>query len=173
MAINPDLIKRQWYAVYIRSRAEKKVYEDLQFQGIGAFLPLQRKLRKWSDRKKWVEMPLIPGYCFVHVTRKEYDQVLYNNNVVCYVTFEGKAAVIRDDQIDFLKRMLRMTDKEVEVSHETFVPGQKVEVIAGPLIGMRGELVETRGKHRFILRIEQIETVFSVEIPAGDLTLIH
>ncbi len=164
---------KQWFAVYIRARAEKKVFNDLKQQGIEAYLPLQRKLRMWSDRKKWVEMPMISGYCFVRITRKEYDQVLYNVNVVRYVTFEGKAAVIRDSQIDFLKRMLHETDVEVEVTHENFKPGQKVEVIAGPFIGMRGELVESRGKHRFILRIEQIETVFAIEIPQADLVLIN
>jgi transcription antitermination factor NusG len=164
---------KYWYAVYTRSRAEKKVFNDLTLQGIEVFLPLQRKLRKWSDRKKWVEIPLMSGYCFVHITRKEYDQVLQNANVVCYITFEGKAAVIRDSQIDFLKRMLHMADVKVEVSHEKLIPGQKVEVIAGPLIGMRGELVESRGKHRFILRIEQIDTVFSVEVPEADLTPVE
>ncbi len=162
-------LPKQWFAVYTRARAEKKVYAELRQQGIESFLPLQRKLRRWSDRKKWVEVPMISGYCFVRITRKEYDQVLYNANVVRYVTFEGKAAVIRDNQIDFLKRMLHQTDAEVEVSHEKLVPGQKVEVIAGPFNGMMGELVESRGKHRFILRIEQIETVFAIEIPQADL----
>lgn len=162
--------KKLWYAIYTRSRAEKKVYDELRLRDIEAFLPLQRKLRRWSDRKKWVDMPLIPGYCFVRITRKEYDIVLHTANVVCYVTFEGKAAVILDEQIDFLKRMLHQSDKEIEVSHDAFTLGQKVEVIAGPFIGMKGELVEIRGKRRFILRIGQINTVFSVEIPYEDLS---
>lgn len=167
-----DPNQKFWYAIYTKSRAEKKVFDDLTKQGIEAFLPLQKKLRKWSDRKKWVEMPLMSGYCFVHISRKDYDPVLHNNNVVCYVTFEGKAAVIRDDQIDFLKRMLRLPDVEIEVSHEQFSPGQKVEVVAGLLIGMKGELVESRGKHRFIVRIEQLETTFSIEMPATDLVKV-
>lgn len=161
-----------WYVVYTRSRAEKKVMVELGHKGIEGFVPLQKKLRQWKDRKKWVEMPLISGYCFVHISRKEYDVVLQTNNVVSFVRFEGKAAVIPDAQIDALKQMLKQFDFEVTVSPEDFEPGKKVEVIEGPLLGLRGELLEARGKHKFILRITQITSTFSVEIPASQLSLL-
>ena len=92
--------QKLWHVVYTRSRTEKKVCDELTINNIECFLPLQKKLRQWKDRKKWVEMPLMSGYCFVHVSRKEYDKVLQTNNVVCYITFEGKAAAIPDKQID-------------------------------------------------------------------------
>ena len=92
-----------WYAVYVKSRAEKKAQIELQQKGIENFLPLQRKLRQWSDRKKWVEMPLIPGYLFVRISRKEYDLTLQSTQVVSFVRFEGTAATIPDNQIDYLK----------------------------------------------------------------------
>ena len=165
-------IQKQWYVVYTRSRAEKKVQTELSLKNIENFLPMQKKLRQWKDRKKWVEMPLMSGYCFVHISRKEYDSVLQTNNVVCYVRFEGKAAVIPDSQIDGLKQMLKQYDFEVNVSTENFAPGKKVEVIEGPMIGLRGELVEARGKNKFILRFNQINSVVSVEIPANHLSML-
>jgi len=61
--------QKAWHVVYTRSRAEKKVYADLTAQGIECFLPVQKQLRQWKDRKKWVEMPLMPGYCFVYIVR--------------------------------------------------------------------------------------------------------
>ncbi len=164
--------EKRWHVVYTRSRAEKKVFAELTRKGIECFLPLQKKLRQWKDRKKWVEMPLISGYCFVAVSRKEYDAVLHTDNVVCYVTFEGRAAVIPEKQIVFLKQLLKQNDIEITVSKESFKPGKKVEVIEGPLMGLQGELVETRGKDKFILRITEIENTFSVEIPASHLTFI-
>ncbi|HSO87891.1 MAG TPA: UpxY family transcription antiterminator [Draconibacterium sp.] len=165
-------IQKQWYVVYTRSRAEKKVQTELSLKNIENFLPMQKKLRQWKDRKKWVEMPLMSGYCFVHISRKEYDSVLQTNNVVCYVRFEGKAAVIPESQIDGLKKMLKQYDFEVNVSTENFAPGKKVEVIEGPMIGLRGELVEARGKNKFILRFNQINSVVSVEIPANHLSML-
>jgi len=164
--------QKQWHVVYTRSRAEKKVSDELTFNEIECFLPIQKKLRQWKDRKKWVEVPLMSGYCFVNITRIEYDKVLQTNNVVCYVTFEGKAAVIPENQIDALKQMLKQFDFEVNVTTESFEPGKKVEVISGPMIGLRGELVEARGKNKFILRFSEINSVFSVEIPAENLSLL-
>lgn len=157
---------KQWYVVYTRSRAEKKVEKELLAQGIECFLPMQKQLRQWKDRKKWVETPLLSGYCFVYINRKEYDAVLKTNNVVCYVTFEGKAAVVPEQQIAYLQSLLKQFDFEVSVSSENFKPGKKVEIIEGPLMGMQGELVKSKGKHKFLLRIEEIENSFVVEVPA-------
>lgn len=164
--------QKQWYVVYTRSRAEKKVRQELEYKNIESFLPLQKKLRQWKDRKKWVEMPLITCYCFVHINRKEYDEVLHTDNVVCYITFEGKAAVIPNHQIENLQKMLRQYDFDVTVTTENFKPGKQVEVVAGPMIGMRGELVEIRGKNKFIIRFSQINSIFAVEIPAAHITAL-
>lgn len=156
---------KAWYVVYTRSRAEKKVYNELTIKNIESFLPLQKRLRQWKDRKKWVEIPLISGYCFVHINRKEYDEVLHTDNVVCYVTFGGKAAIIPENQIIAIKKMLLQYDFEITVSHENFEPGKKVEIIGGPLTGLQGELIKTRGKRKFMIRINQINSIFQVEIP--------
>lgn len=164
--------EKNWYVVYTRSRAEKKVQLELSIKNIESFLPLQKKLRQWKDRKKWIEMPLMSGYCFVHISRKEYDMVLQTNNVVSYVRFEGKAAIIPDRQIDALKQMLKQYDFEVNVTSENFAPGKKVEVIEGPMIGLQGELVKAWGKNKFIIRFNQISSVVSVEIPAEHLSLL-
>jgi transcription antitermination factor NusG len=164
--------EKQWHVVYTRSRAEKKVQLELTIKNIENFLPMQKKLRQWKDRKKWVEMPLMSGYCFVQITRKEYDLVLQINNVVSYVRFEGKAAIIPDKQIDALKQMLKQYVFDVNVTTDNFEPGKKVEVVEGPLIGLRGELVEARGKNKFIIRFTQINSIFSVEIPANQLSLL-
>lgn len=165
-------IQKQWHVIYTRSRAEKKVSVELDIKNIENFLPVQKKLRQWKDRKKWVEIPLISGYCFVNITRKEYDMVLQTSNVVGYVRFEGKAAIIPQRQIDSLKQMLRQYDFEVNVTNENFAPGKRVEVIEGPMIGLRGELVKAQGKNKFIIRFNQINSIFSVEVPANHLSLL-
>jgi len=171
MTLNNPEIKR-WYAIYTRSRAEKKVQDELHIKGIECYLPLQKKLRQWKDRKKWVELPIMSGYCFVNISRHDYDRVLQNNNVVSYITFEGKAAEIREDQIEAMRRMLVQNDFEVEINHETFTPGKKVEIIQGPLIGLRGELTDIRGKHKFLLKIEQIAQSLTIEIPSDHLSAL-
>jgi transcription antitermination factor NusG len=158
-----------WYAIRVKSRAEKKVHAQLSEQGIESFLPLQRKLRRWSDRKKWIDWPLISGYVFVHISRKEYEQVLNTFNVVCYIYFEGKAAVIRDKDIQLLKRMLGQSELDLEVTIENLKPGQMVEVVSGPLIGVVGELIKYKGKNKVALRIPPLGYTVLVEAPEKTL----
>jgi len=161
-----------WLAVYVRSRAEKKAQLELQTMGIETFLPLQRRLRQWSDRKKWVEMPLISGYLFVKISRKEYDKVLQSNHVVSYVRFEGKAAIVPDNQIESLKLMLSQQALEIEITKEKLKPGQEVEVISGPLIGLKGKLQKMKGRNKVAVELEQLGYAALVEIEAHDIISI-
>lgn len=158
-----------WHAVYVKSRAEKKAQLELQFQNVETFLPLQRKLRQWSDRMKWVEMPLISGYLFVRASRKEYDLVLQSNYVVSYVRFEGKAAIVPDCQIDYLKLMLAQENAPVEMTMEKLKPGQMVEVISGPFIGLKGKLQKIKGKTKVAIELEQLGYSAMVEIQVDDI----
>lgn len=161
-----------WHAVYVKSRAEKKAQTELQFKEIETFLPLQRKLRQWSDRKKWVETPLISGYLFVRASRKEYDLVLQSNYIVSYVRFEDKAAIIPDNQIDYLRLMLKQYGAEIEITREKLKPGQKIEVIAGPMIGLRGKLQKIKGKNKVAVELEELGYSAMVEILAEDIAPI-
>ena len=160
-----------WYAVYVKSRSEKKALTELQIKNIESFLPLQRKLRQWSDRKKWVEIPLIPGYLFVRICRREYDSVLQSNYIVSYVRFEGKAAVIPDYQIDYLKRMLKLDNLKIEITEDKFESGQTIEVIAGLLIGIRAKLVSIKGKDKAVVEFEQLGYSALFEIPLEDIRI--
>ena len=82
LLIHPEADQPRWYAIYVNSRAEKKVEADLTCKGIETFLPLKKSLRKWSDRKKWIDMPLIPGYCFVKIVLKINSLEFCNQPVV-------------------------------------------------------------------------------------------
>jgi len=116
-------------------------------------------------------MPLIPGYCFVKIVFKNYLSVLQTNHVVAFVRFEAKPAAIPDGQIDFLKRMLKQSDYSWEITQEQLKPGQKVEIIAGPFIGIEAELVFLKGKKRVVVRIEQIDNSVIVDITMEDLSV--
>ncbi|MCW1734234.1 UpxY family transcription antiterminator [Anaerorudis cellulosivorans] len=101
----------KWYALYTRSRFEKKAAERLTEQGIEAYVPLQRVMRQWSDRRKLVLEPAIRSYVFVRINHLHYYNVLNTPGIVRYVFFDGKPAVVRDEEIDTLKRVM---DAELE-----------------------------------------------------------
>lgn len=152
-----------WWALYSRPRHEKKLADLLNERGIEAYTPVRKVLKQWSDRKKWVEEPLIRSYTFVRAIEKRYFDALNTHGAVRYVWFSGKAAIIPNRQILTLKA-LAGCDLEAEALSSDFKPGAPVKVIAGPLIGTIGELVSMAGHNRVIIRIDHIETVISVTI---------
>lgn len=160
---------KQWLVIYTRSRAEKKVSVELDYQGIENYLPLQLKLRKWSDRKKWVEMPLISGYLFVHILPKEYEKVVKTFGVVSFVRFENKPAIVPDDQIEFIKKMLREPGLNVEVSHQLLKQDDEIVVTSGPLIGLKGKLISFKGKKRVAIEIIQLNLSLMVEVQLSEI----
>ncbi len=63
--LSKDANTEKWIAAYTKPRHEKVAYDQLIDNGFTAYLPLLRQKRKWSDRKKWVEIPLFKSYVFV------------------------------------------------------------------------------------------------------------
>lgn len=161
--------KPSWYAVYTRSRAEKKLSVLLKQKEVECFLPLTKKLQQRSDRKKWVEFPLIPSYLFVRITEKEHYAVLNTPGAVCYVSFDGQPAAIPEEQISHLYNIIHNKSQTAEVHYGDFAQGDWVEVISGSLKGVKGEAVEIRGKQRLLLRFNSLNCCVHVEVSASEL----
>ena len=162
----PSPLEVHWYAIYTRPRAEKQVADRLDEQGIHVYLPLQKKLRQWSDRKKWVETPLFSSYLFVKIDRRDYDRVLHTNGVVKYITFEGRAVPIPQNQIDNL-RIVVDSNADVETTWETRRKGEKVRVNGGPLKGLEGVLISDGGRKKVLVQIDRLDQNLVVEVPLG------
>lgn len=158
-------LEYHWYALYTRSRQEKKVYQLLQEQNIESYLPLEKKIKQWSDRKKKVEEPMIRSYVFVKSSEKEYYDILNTHGAVRYVTFEGKAAPIPEWQMEAMKKI-----NEHHLHHyytdQKYYKGELVTIAEGPLKGFEGEVVnDSEGKQKVIIRISNIGYSMVIESP--------
>lgn len=160
--------EEKWYAIYTKPRAEKLVYQRLLETKIETFLPLQKTIRVWSDRKKVIEKPLLSSYIFVKTKTKFFSIVYKTNGVVKFVSFEGQPVSIPQKQIDNLKLIIN-SDAEVEVTSEKFLPGDNVEVINGSLIGLTGELIRIGSQNRVIVRIDRLDQNLILKIPRAFL----
>ena len=154
----------RWYALYTKSRNEKKVCERLVSDGYECFLPLQKTVRQWSDRKKVVEVPLINSYVFVRMVLSQRFAVLQDPGAVCFINFEKLPAPVADKDIAYLKRIME-EGFAVEVVDAPLAPGEKVKVISGQLTGLEGELVDHKGGQRVVVRIENIPFSLVVTVP--------
>ena len=160
-------LRREWFAIYTRSRHEKLVNSGLKELGFESFLPLVQRLRRWSDRKKLVDMPLFPGYVFVRCTEAERARAFGAKGVVRFVAADGRAVPIPPAEIGAIREVLR---RDVPFDpHPNVRPGQPVRVVAGPLRGITGRLVR-RGRHlRLLLAISALGQAISVEVDAADV----
>ena len=161
-----------WYAIYTRSRAEKKVYTELILRNISAFLPMRTTIRQWSDRKKKVQVPLFNSYVFVNIIEKEYIQVLQVDNVVKFVTFEGKAVPIPPQQIEAIKAYIGEGAPEYDESQAGLEAGVNIEITRGPMMGLTGVLINLHGKHRVKVEIECVGQSLLIDVPRTSLRRI-
>ena len=155
----------RWYAIYTRSRNEKKVSMQLEERGLEHFLPLVPQLRYWKDRKKIVNMPIFPGYVFVNIKISEKIRVLRANGVVRFIEFNGSPSPIPDAQIEDVRQLLKYPDRVETASY--FNCRDPVEITAGPFSGIRGKIIHSRGKQRLLVGIEIIHQAISVEIDSA------
>ena len=158
----------QWFAVWTRSRHEQVVREQLDRKSIEAFLPTITKWSRWKDRKKKIDWPLFPGYCFAKFDPEDALSILKCTGVVNIVSFEGKPAAIPDYELDSI-RLLVVSELQFDpcpLIHE----GMMVEVVHGPLKGVVGRLTrKDAAKARLVLSVDLIGQAVSVEIDAADV----
>ena len=154
---------KYWYAVYVRSRHEKKVHQLLLEKGVESSLPLIKTTRKWSDRKKKVEIPLFRGYVFVKIdVGRDKLNILQTDGVVKFIGIHNKPSRIPDEEIHWIHMMI---EKSPEVQIEKEIPmGQKVCVTAGPFKGIEGVVLRRGNQSRLVVLIESIMHAVSIEI---------
>ena len=155
-----------WKVVYIASRQEKKVAVRLAQEGIEYFLPLYQKLSQWSDRKKWVELPLFNGYLFVKPTTLQRDKVLSLQGVVAFVRYNKEDAIVKQTEIEIIKQVLESGYAlESYTKPEDFTVGDEVLITEGALIGHKGEILRHNNKEYFLVSFETLGQSIKIELP--------
>jgi len=135
---------RYWHVIYTRPRSEKKVAKLLQSKGFEVYCPLRRVRKRWSDRWKIVEEPLLASYLFVNVEDSTREDVFCVPGVVRYLFWLGKPARVRDEEINRLRLWLNEYSGEA-ITVENFRVNQNVRLASGPLMGQEGEVVRKEG----------------------------
>src|SRR5688500_3494459 len=157
----------EWFAIWTRSRHEKLVRDQLQQKHIEVFLPTITKWSRWKDRKKKIDWPLFPGYCFARFNAADRLPILKCTGVVSIISFEGEPAPIPEIEIDGIRQLVE--------SDLAFDPcpmireGMMVEVLHGPLKGVVGRLLRKNDKARLVLSVDMIRQAVSFAGDAADV----
>lgn len=163
-ASDPEL---RWFALWTRSRHEQVVREQLVQKHVEAFLPTVTRWSRWKDRKKKVDWPLFPGYCFARFNPTDRLPILKCSGVVSIISFEGEPAPIPDREIDGVRQLVEsdLAYDPCPLIHE----GMMVEVVHGPLKGVVGRLMRKNERARLVLSVDLIGRAVSVEVDAADV----
>jgi len=160
-------IMKHWIAIYTKPRHEKTTAAALEEKGFETYLPIVRERRKWSDRKKWVDLPLFKSYMFVRCKPKNGLFVLQTPGVVKLIKFGGDIAIVHPETIKALRLMIEGGYNPTPI--DFFIVGDKVEVQEGPMKGIEGEVVRVDKDDRLVVRVDAIQHSVSVQINRGFL----
>jgi len=171
IADSPLLGVPRWYALRTRFRHEKLVRDRLAGQGFEQFLPTIKRLSQWKDRKKEIEVPLFSGYCFAWFAWQDRLPVQRVSGVANIVGNGHGPEPIPDQEIEAIKTLMASSLRYD--AYPYLMEGMAVEVIRGPLKGVRGILLRKAKPYRLIMSIKLIQQAASVEIDCDDIVPIE
>ena len=154
----------EWHAIYTRHQHEKPVAQSLVGNGIEVFLPVYTTMRRWSDRKKQISLPLFPCYVFVRGNFERRFRIITTPGVHSIVMFAGQPAVISELEVDAIRRAV---ESKLGIEPHPFLQcGDWVQVTSGPLTDVEGILVRKKSSYRLVLSAQLLGKSMSVEIDA-------
>ncbi|WP_413936220.1 transcription termination/antitermination NusG family protein [Nitrospira sp. BLG_1] len=160
----------QWYALQTQSRHEKQVRDRLQAIGIEPLLPVGRQRRQWSDRKVWTTLPLFTGYCFANFALVRSLVVLQTPGVVRIVG-TVRPEPIPAEEIAVFQRVASMNPVMEPCDYLT--EGAWVEVIHGPLVGLRGQFVRRTSHHGLVIRSSLLQRAALIHIESDEVAPVQ
>lgn len=159
--------RQHWYAVHTYSRHEKSVSAQLERKTLEVYVPTYNSIRRWRNGRHLVQLPLFPGYAFVHIFPEKRLEVLTVPGVVRLVGFNGSPTPVADEEIEGLRRALAQ-GLHAE-PHPYLTAGRKVRIKSGPLADHVGILVRRKGMSRVVLTVELIMKSVVADVDVADL----
>ena len=157
-----------WYVLYVRSRWENKVHQNLCEISLESFLPQVKVVKQWSDRKKTVLQSLFPSYVFVYINSSlEFHQALSVNGACAYIRFGKEYARVPDKEIKQIKILTGENDIiDFEITPQLPKIGEIKKIIYGPLSGLNCEIIRADNKNKIIVRIDSLRQNITVTTPS-------
>jgi transcription antitermination factor NusG len=151
-----------WYALRVRPRFEKMVASTLLMKGYEGFLPLYRNRRQWSDRVKEVMLPLFSGYMFCRLDLQRKVPVMNTPGVIQIVGIGRTPHPVADEEIEALQSIV-ISGLRAEPS-SYFRVGESVRIAAGPLAGVEGIVIGSKGARKLVVSVTLLRRSVAVNV---------
>lgn len=143
-----------WYAAYTRSNHEHTVQTLLAEKGISVFLPRIIVPSRRLDRKLLLKRPLFRNYLFVDLDdRRDNWLKVFRTPGLVKICGNGRPVPVPDENIRSIRLFVESERNLYPLAY--LQPGDRVQVISGPLTGAIGVLVrEDHKRRRLVVNIE-------------------
>ena len=166
---DPAMVQPHWYAIYTCANHEKRVAAELSARAVEHFLPLYSSVRRWKERRVRLDLPLFPGYVFVHLALVERLRVLQIPSVVRLVGFRGLPAALPETEMENLRSGL--SQRLRAEPHPLFTAGRRVRITGGPFAGLEGVMKRGKNGLRVVVSLDIIQRSVAVEVDAAEIEL--
>jgi transcription antitermination factor NusG len=170
--LNCAPVESSWYAVHTLARHEKRIAAQFEEKRVCTFLPLLRQIRRWTDRRVKVEVPMFSCYAFVRIvhTVEERLKVLRTPGVLGFVGCERQGTPIPDQQIESLRTAI---SENIRCFPHAFISaGRRVRIRGGSLDGVEGILERQGGDQSLIVSVELLHRSISIRVEGYDIELV-
>jgi transcription antitermination factor NusG len=151
---------RSWWVLYTRARQEKAVARRLLSHEIPFYLPLVSKDHFTRGRCVRSHIPLFAGYVFLFGSEEERARALTTNRIFRTLRVVDQTEFCRD-----LRRVRQLIESGAPLTVEQrLMPGGRVRVKAGPMIGLEGRVISRRGACRLLVAVNFLQQGASVAI---------
>ncbi len=164
-------VQPRWFAVYTRANHERRVSDQLTEWGVEIFLPQYETVRKWKDRHVRLQLPLFPGYVFVHIALQNRLQVLQVPGVAWLVSFAGKPVAVPEEEFTKIRAFLNHGFRAEP--HPYLKAGKRVRVCDGPFVGMEGIVLRRKNSNRLVISLELIQRAMVVDLEEASLLALQ
>ena len=149
-----------WWVAHVKSRREKALAAQLAAADVGYFLPLAKRVTSRRGRKCRAIVPLFPGYLFFAGDSDDRYRVLATNHVARVLDVADQEELVNE-----LSQLRLVLGKELHVDPYPFaMPGRRVRVVGGPLMGLEGTVLRRKGRERLVLRVSFIRQSAMLQI---------
>jgi transcriptional antiterminator RfaH len=164
--------EQKWFVMQTKPRGEKIVAGQIEKKNIEVFLPLIEKLRIWTDRKKKIEVPLFPGYVFVHAEEEERIRAIENTSgALRYLFYQNRPATVSLREIECIKISLKEPER-IHIEERQIRKGDYVKITRGTFKGMSGFVNEFRGNYKLTINLIEMSSAFSIILNSTEVEKI-
>jgi len=168
--VDTTALENKWYVVVAKTNYYKRMVALFEKLGVSYYLPVQRQLHYWSDRKKWINVYVLSPYLFLFTNELDRKLVFQSSGVLNFLKRDGKLTTVKEEEVEKI-RLLCDYSSDLKIENDPVREGDLVEIIHGPFSGMKGYALHQNGRHRFLVRISGLGQFASVEIDSNCLKL--